>query len=320
MEENQPEVSPKPWLVLAPMACTVTFGIIGNVLTLITVLNKRCKKTSFIVVIAALAITDTLVLVSAPLYALLRSSAAFLCKFVTFCLHGSRHTSVWLVAVLTLERTLVVYFPSKVKNVCVPKTGFIVVAIVIATLLATDAHLLFGNTLITLGNKTECGFMNTAFENFYLFYFPWIDLTIGLILPAIVIVASNSAILVRVFNSTRALTTTTQADRIYKNRHLLRIAFLVSTAFLVLYLPRLVYKVSRPYIYELSDTALNFVNETDANVSAVVANIVLLNHGINFLLYIFSGKRFRSELRNTLCRSPATVGPQPGIRSIQSNV
>ena len=305
-------------MMLAPMACIVTFGIVGNVLTLITVLNKRCKKTSFIVVIAALAITDTIVLISAPLYALMRNSAVFLCKLLTFCLYASRHISVWLVAVLTLERTFTVYWPIKVNSVCVPKTGFIVLAVVIATLLATDAHLLFGNTFISFGNKTECGFKNTAFENFYIFYFPWIDLTIGLILPAIVIIALNSAILVRVFNSTSALTTNTQADRINKNRHLLRMAFLISTAFLVLYLPRLIYKVSRPYIYK--DTSLNRINETDANMSAVVSNLVLLNHGINFMLYIFSGNRFRNELRNTLCRSPATVGPEPGIKSIKTNV
>ena len=318
MEGKQPKGSPSPGMMLAPMACIVTFGIVGNVLTLITVLNKRCKKTSFIVVIAALAITDTIVLISAPLYAMMRSSAVFLCKLLTFCLYASRHISVWLVAVLTLERTFTVYWPIKVNSVCVPKTGFIVVAVAIATLLATDAHLLFGNTFIILENKTECGFKNTAFENFYIFYFPWIDLTIGLILPAIVIVASNSAILVRVFNSTSALTTNTQADRMNKNRHLLRMALLVSTAFLVLYLPRLIYKVSRPYIYK--DTSLNRINETDANMSAVVSNLVLLNHGINFMLYIFSGNRFRNELRNTLCRPPATVGPEPGIRSIKTNV
>ena len=132
MEENQPQVSPSPWLILVPVACIVTFGIVGNVFTLITVLNKRCKKTSFIVVITALAITDSIVLVSFPLNALSRSSTVLLCKFSKFCVHYSRHTSVWLVVVLTLERTFAVYYPIKVKDVCVPKTGFVVVATVVA--------------------------------------------------------------------------------------------------------------------------------------------------------------------------------------------
>ena len=322
MVENQTKVSlPTPWLVLAPAACILPFGIVGNVLTLITVLNKRCKKTSFIVVIAALAITDTIVLVSFPLNTLSRNSTVFLCKFSKFCVNYSRHISVWLVVALTLEITFAVYCPSKVKDVCVPKTGFIVVAIVIAILFASDAHILFGITSITFENKTECGFTNTRFETFYLFFFPWIDLTIGLILPAIVIVASNSAILVRVFKSTAALTctTTTGTNRRDKNKQLLRMTLLVSIVFLILYLPRLLYIVSRPYIYELSDTAFAFANETDANLSAVLANLAMLNHGINFMLYIFSGKRFRNELRKALCRSPATVAPDLRIRNLQTN-
>ena len=231
----------------------------------------------------------------------------------------SRHISVWLVVTLTLERMFAVYCPSKVKDVCVPKTGFIVVAIVIAILFASDAHILFGITSITYGNKTGCGFTNTRFEKYYLFYFPWIDLTIGLILPAIVIIASNSAILVRVFKSTAALTTTTGTNRRDKNKQLVRMTLLVSTVFLILYLPRQLYIVSRPYIYELSDTAFAFANETNANLSTVTANLALLNHGINFMLYTFSGKRFRNELRNTLCRSPATVAPELRIRSLQTN-
>ena len=134
------------------------------------------------------------------------------------------------------------------------------------------------------------------------------------------IIASNSAILVRVFKSTAELTTTTTgSNRRDENKQLLRIVLLVSTALLILYLPRLLYIVSRPYIYELSDTPFAFANETDANLSAVLANLAMLNHAINFMLYIFSGKRFRNDLRNTLCLSQATFGHEPGIRSIQTN-
>ena len=42
------------WAYLTPVI--VLTGLVGNVLTLITVLNKHSKKTSFTVILAALAI------------------------------------------------------------------------------------------------------------------------------------------------------------------------------------------------------------------------------------------------------------------------
>ena len=317
---NQLHIVPRFWLVFAPLVCIMIFGIVGNVLTLITVLNKRCKKTSFVIIIAALAITDTVVLVSVALHVSLRyvSSTITVCKFLAYCVYGSRHISVWLVSALSVERTFAVYFPSKVKILCVPKTGFIVVAITIAVLSFADVHFLFGYTFGTFGKSTDCVFTDNGFKQFYLYMYPWIDLTIGFILPAIVIVTSNSAILVRVFKMTGALRTTA-AIRNDKNKQLLRIAFLVSTAYLVLYLPGLAYTVIRPYIYEIADSAYTFANEYDANINAALANLVLLNHAINFILYVFSGKRFRNEFKNALCRSLATVRPEPRRETIQMN-
>ena len=206
--------------------------------------------------------------------------------------------------------------PTKVKDYCVPKTGLIVVAIVIAMAAAVDAHFLFGYTFTEVRNTTDCGFVSEGFEHFYHFIYPWTDLVITLILPAIVIIASNTAILVRVFNVTSAVASTTdESNRRDKNKQLVKIVFLVSASFLVLNTPLPVYSAIRPYIYELSNGAYDFANETDANLFAVFTSLFLLNHGINFLLYVLSGKRFRNELRNALYSPTPHAWLEPGTDS-----
>ena len=299
------------WIYLT-LVIVVT-GFVGNALTLITMINRHCKKTSFTVILAALAIVDIVVLIG-PLcrgwmrYAFdfsVENSGTVWCRLIWYLVYAPAHISVWLVTALTAERTYSVYYPRKVKTVCVVKTGIIVVAIVVAILLVADAHLLFGFTLMENQNTTACTFTNHGYEDFFYQVFTWIDLVIGFIAPAATIFTLNIVTVVRFSNSSVALSEINKD----KLRQLLRITSLISMTFIVLYLPGLIYQIIRPHIFETS--ADNWANETDEVINTVFLNLIYLSHAINFLLYVFSGKRFRNELRNAVCRSSTTVHPKP---------
>ena len=315
------KIAARLWTYLSPVI--IVTGLVGNVLTLITFLNKRSKKTSFTVLLAALAIADIAVLSSSIFQVWVRyafdihveNSGVFWCKVYWYFAYVPPHISVWLVSALTAERTYSVYFPTKVKVFCVPKTGLIIVSIIVAVLLIADGHLLFGYTLVKIGNTTVCSFTNLEFEEFYLHIITWIDLGFFFILPATVIVILNIATVVRYSKSTIVQSAISKD----KSRQLLRMTFLVSTAFIVLYSPGPVYMIVRPWIFGMSDISLSVLeNPTDEVIIAVLFNLLLVIHAINFMLYVFSDKRFRNELRNALCRSLSTVHPVAEHGNIQN--
>ena len=305
------KIAPTLWIYLNPVI--VVTGVIGNMLTLITVFNSHSKKTSFTVILAALAIADVAVLTCALCRGWLRyafdlsveNSGSVCCKLVWYFLYTPAHISVWLVTALTAERTFSVYFPAKFKAVCVPKTGLIVVATVVASFLVADGHLLFGFALIRNENSSVCTFTSPGYEDFFFRIFSWIDLVIGFIIPASVSLILNIVTVVR-FHYTTVTLSTINKD---KTRQLLRITTLISTTFIVLYLPGLLYQIIRPLIFET--TSDKWANDTDEVISTLFLNLIYLSHAINFLLYVFSGKRFRNELRNALCRSSNEVRPEP---------
>ena len=307
------------WTYLSPVI--VVTGLVGNVLTLITVLTRRCKKTSFTVMLAALAIADTVVLI-VPLcrgwlrYAfgiIVENSGAIWCKLIWYLTYAPTHISVWLVSALTAERTFSVYFPTKVKVVCVPRTGLIVVAIIVAVVSVANVHLLFGFTIVHNQNITACAFSNVGYKHFFLRVFTWIDLVVGFIVPAGISITSNIATVVRFFKSTVTHTASSKDQ----NRQLLRLTILISTTFIFLYLPGLTYQIIRPYIFETSGS--DWANDIDEVINTVFLNLIYLRHAINFLLYVFSGKRFRNELRKALCRSLSAVHPEPEHGNIQTS-
>ena len=290
------------WAYLIPVI--VLTGLVGNVLTIITVLNKHSKKTSFTVILAALAICDSayLVCICQPwlkntFNISLENSGVVWCKLAVYLVFTLPHISVWLVTVLVAERTFAVYYPLKVKKFCVTKTGVIIVATIVVLFTVADLHLLFGVTLAESQNTTDtvCTFTNHEYKNFVYLVFTWIDLVIGFILPAAASLSFN-IITVVTFKKSEV-----SAKKRETMKQLIIIACLVSTTFIVLYFPARLYQIIRPYIFDL--TTGQYGNSIDEVVQTLCVNLNVLNHAVNFLLYVFSGKRFRTELRQALCGS-----------------
>ena len=130
----------------------VCVGTVGNILSIITVSNKHCKKSSYTVYLAGLAIADLLALYNIVLtYSYedslginLKATSALYCKLHFFLTGVFSGVSIWLVVVLALERTFVVYFPFKARSFCKPKNAFIVTALLVAFFVAFDSHYVYG--------------------------------------------------------------------------------------------------------------------------------------------------------------------------------
>ena len=142
-------------------------GTVGNILAIITVTNKHCKKSSYTVYLAALAVADILALYTI-VFALpwkvgtvsidLKAISAVYCKLHLFLVGVFSSVSLWLIVVLALERSFAVYFPFKAKAVCKPKKAFVVTALLVTFSVVLNVHYIYGNQLqsaISAGNDTS---------------------------------------------------------------------------------------------------------------------------------------------------------------------
>ena len=307
------------WTYICPSIIIV--GTVGNVLSLMAVTNRHCRKSSFTVYLAALAITDTTYLYACVLPDWLTNVFAFRlgsygntwCKVTWFLSFLTSQSSSWLIAALTAERMFCTYFPHKTKAVCVPRTGYSVAGMIIGVLFLLNGNLLYAvqetkaanNNTISLG--TTCGIIVPEYETVYANIVAWIDLGLYFLLPLLVIVIANSATVVGVLkmNALTAALMAANSNRIKHTRHLLIVTFLVSSAFVIFLSPMMIFGVVMPHFLE--DTAL--LHKTDGGmyylIFASLSNWSYLNHAVNFFLYILSGERFRRELKNVFCKPSA---------------
>ena len=300
------------WTYLPPIIVVV--GTAGNILSFITVTNKHCKKSSFTTYIAAFAIVDTVYLLLVVLNSWLhfvfdinlQEINTVTCKLFEFLLLVLGHSSSWLIASLTVERTFCTYFPHKVKTMCRPKTGYVVVGLILGFISALNIHELIGfeyqeNQQGT--NVTRCGFVNVRYKNFMMYYFSWIEFSLYFLLPVIVIITCNSATVIKIFrnSNTSGMARALDLNRKKRNRHLLVITLLVSFTFLISISPVTLYSTLKPYLFEDADYFFSST-QTEDIVSTIVYHLGFLNHAINFFLYILSGERFRKDLKAAFCK------------------
>ena len=131
-------------------------GTAGIILSVITVTNKHCKKSSYTVYLAALAVVDllalytTIIRINSPhdTFGINPTTASSVfCKLHLFLEGLFTGVSIWLIVILALERTFVVYFPFKAKSVCKLRTAFITTAFLVVFFSAYNSHFLYGMKL-----------------------------------------------------------------------------------------------------------------------------------------------------------------------------
>ena len=162
--------------ILASMVC---FGLIGNIISLITwKIGKRCKNFPGAMYLSALALSDSLVLCSAGFkYALelitnvnIWDFNEFFCKLFHTLWHFLFLLSTWIVVSVTIERTIAICHPMKLnKRTNKTREIVVVVSLMVVFLLVNlpftvGAKLMARNNFMRVDNFSA-GFMNTSLNN-----------------------------------------------------------------------------------------------------------------------------------------------------------
>ena len=296
----------KVWRFSPPVFLLV--GTVGNVLTLITVTSKQCKKNAFVVYLGALAVADLASLYVGSINAWLFYAfdidimlGAVSCKILGFMFYVCKMImSPLLVAILSTDRMVCCCFPTKKDQFGSPKSAIIVISIILDFVLMINVHELYGFKLITADNVTICGYVGNGYATFFDVYFTWVDTSIYFIVPTIVIIVANILAVREVINSTKRTShlmgVAAVRSRIRHNRQMVVMAFAVSAAFLLTTSPLGISTIIRPYVFDDSEV---FYASSDIDFLLALISVILaeLNLTINFFLYVIGARRFREDLK-----------------------
>ncbi|KAH3728538.1 hypothetical protein DPMN_054495 [Dreissena polymorpha] len=278
-------------------------GLVGNILTIIILTNKRNRKSSTATYLLALAVSDIIIILFGPFcdwleimwHVFISEYGEFACKVQTFMQYSSSTTSSWLLVVVTIERAISVTYPYKVRTSCTKQIAIIVVVITWTLVYAANLHFLFG---MGQSYNNQCDAITPNYMKFAEYILPWVDFTLSFFFPFIFLLLGN-AVIIRQLTKHRSRQKYLTHSNVPNNLAVSLVLVLVDFVFVITVGPIYVFSIVFPYF-------LGSLSEEEKNSIArfwgpMLHGLWETNAALNIVLYVMSGTRFRNELLRLLC-------------------
>lgn len=326
MEYDEHKAGVYLWQILPPFM--ILTGTIGSLISVVILNNKKNRKIAISLYLTVLSCADILSLNTGLMrhwifYTFdidIRELSDVVCRGHLWLLYTSLDVSAWMLVAITIERVNCVYWRARHKTTCTRLTAKRFILMVVFCLSIVNGHLLVFNGDFDEEIETEngttvllhhrCQYLTDEYAHFFDHYFVWIDLAVYSVLPTIVLLTGNSAILYRfirtkmkVYNSSVAPQQMSQANR---QKHLKKITSMttilisLNTVFLVTTIPVSIYIIGYNTWYNNGDDYDLAVLSLMWPVTSIV---MYTNNTINFALYVLTSKDFRSQTRALFCRT-----------------
>ena len=176
----------------------VFIGLIGNALSFIIMLKPHNRRISCCNYIAALAISDSLMLLNALVYWTVsfktRQMWSWECKTMAWLFQALSLTSVAFIFAMTVDRFLAIRFPFKARMWCSTHRARIAIAVISMTILLYTLPYLFTAKLIPAVRTCVAVSTTDALSKAY----NWINIFLGSIVPFVGLLTMNGFIIVTV--------------------------------------------------------------------------------------------------------------------------
>jgi len=298
------------WRILPPMF--IVLGTIGNALNFVVLLSKNLRRRPTSVYLMLLAGSDMISLWTGMLHETLYSvfgismvelTASF-CSSLEWFIYTTGIFSVWLLALVTIERAISTKAPYIAHEYFTSKKALVVSSILLSIVAGLCSHLIYGNhfkrpSLHTGGNQTEttlrmCVHVSVSYTVFYNTTWATILSTAGTVLPTSIIIIGNLVIAVALRNRKVAPIPVTRVQRSLQKQT--KMLVVVTVAILISTFSFSIYKLLIDYTAKSNSRNLaRFQLYTVCTYS-----IVWLNFSCNFILYCTTGVLFRRECRKVL--------------------
>ena len=294
----------------------VLIGCIGNTISMVVFSTKSIRKISSNVYLWVLSLSDTCYLLSALLsntIATLRciyfreysfdivNRSNVLCKLLQYCMDLFGDYSCLLILAFTVERYVACYHAIWFRNTCTVFKArllclitLIVLAIAIAPyhVLYLGVHIVHDVCTVSVGHEKE----------FIIFYI--MEVVMLKIVPVFIIAVLNIFIIIKVRELSRKkacrkspTNSNRKPSKEDRNIQLTILLLLVSTSYVILYLPVLIHFITWG-LHRLGKVA---VSRNSLIITQNYTRILyIMGFSINFFLYTLSGKVFRDQLVQVL--------------------
>ena len=276
------------------LICLFPLFFLLNLVCLLTVIQKHNKKISTCVFMAALAVNDNLVM----LFNLVTWMAAefnlfpltpLACGFAVYFNHVLWALSFYIMTAMTYDKMYAVVWSHRSKDKCTARRARITCLVVAVLVIVFFVPLGFFAGMNPVGNSC----IRYSQDTWYITLYAHISMIVYPLLPFASVVTMNSIILFKLCrrqSSEVSISTASQKAQ----KQLLVMLLIVSSTHLVLTIPfeaRDIYSYYVTYGNTPESIAENYF------YFIVTYELITLNSGINFFLYMLSGRRFRIDLQ-----------------------
>ncbi|XP_064618627.1 FMRFamide receptor-like [Lineus longissimus] len=280
-------------------------GLLGNILT-ITVLTHKSMRSSTNNYLCALAIWDTVVILTAlhliSLY-ILFPTLTYAVPFVYPVGLTAQTATIWITVSFTVERYIAVCHPLKATSMCTIRRARVVLGCVTICSWIYNLPRWFEYTLDVPPGipapmvTTEFG-KNIVFKEIY---FIWLYLPVMCIIPLSVLAVLNVFLVRAVRESQRQRSDMNVRQSRENNVTIMLVSVVV--VFIICQVPALVYNVA----YAINQDDVNHVKSYFL-LSSCRNYLVVVNSTVNFLLYCAFGQKFRRTFIRIICPCCLTDG------------
>ena len=304
------------WLFKIFPVPIIVMGTLGNILCIIVCRRRRLREHAFSICLIVLAVADTISLnigfwrhwvEHTFTYELIRRSSS-LCKLSLFLPYCSGDLSTWVLCLITVQRFISVWLPTKAKSLCSHKGSSIGCTALTVLSIIKNIHFLtveYKTVPLYQGNYTfisGCEPENTHYIHFLLNEWGIFDLIMAAILPFTVLAVCNSMIIAKLWRTAAARKSTVETSQERKITNINVMLTINSMVFLILVMPWYLIFVIQTY------SEVDAAAKAGMNVALSVALFLwYINPAINFYMYCLGGPLFRSELK-ALFRRGNSIG------------
>ena len=284
--------------------CLTIFGCAGNILTLIIVNQRFFRKTSSAAFISGLSIADCFVLCLHSLQILtkLQPQVTSYDCLIFYFIDVFRLLSVWIVCLINIERCSLVFNPCHLPRLRSPVKARIIVLILFICSLLIFSHYsqhMYIHYVYRVNQTAPIRSLCMFNEGFHQLTWQYIQssLTYWLIVPVCII--CNCLIIKRLRQASqieRTLNKIVQNKLDLSNKQHQLTAMLVASSICFIL-------TSTPFTIHSIYLLLTANKDKLQYTIHILMNILLhIHHASNFLVFLFSCRRFRLELMNLLHR------------------
>ena len=280
------------------------FGIVGNVLSILVILQPNFRQLPVMPYMLGVAVTDSLYLFSRSVvdwfkvqFNYMIPGLTSLCQVRYFFIVASLNVSSMLLGALSMERMYAVRYPLLAKVKLTRKLSYGIIAAIFVAVIAVYIPMLLAI------NQKDCKPV-PGWEFYQRNIYVWSQIICTNFIPDVLIVFSNVVMLVTIRGRLSAKSNEASGESAThggtdNQAAMTRLAVTLAITHFILTMPIMTLKA-----YQLSVGIYNFFTSGPvvSMLEALFLALMVLNHSINFILYIGTSTAFRIAMKKMFCK------------------